>query len=167
VLSLVIGVAGAGIAFFFTGFLREAGKDAYSWLKSKWTPGANPAQSDEQIVAGVPNHPEDVHPREAALCVVQCALFNVSKRKAYINSVAAYDRYDQRFDVEWSDRIDKVGNPQDSGQLIGIVDRVTLYVRKVDGVEIPYARLEIKHSFADQPMTVVFDPTSSWIKWAQ
>jgi len=43
-LSLVIGVAGAGIAFFFTGFLREAGKDAYAWLKSRWTPKARPLQ---------------------------------------------------------------------------------------------------------------------------
>jgi hypothetical protein len=36
--SLVIGVVIAGIGFFFSGFLREAGKDAYSWIKRRWWP---------------------------------------------------------------------------------------------------------------------------------
>jgi len=42
--SVLIGVAGAGIAFFFTGFLRKAGEDSYSWIKSKWKPEAKTAQ---------------------------------------------------------------------------------------------------------------------------
>lgn len=36
--SFVIGALIAGGAFFFTGFLREAGKDAYAWLRRRIFP---------------------------------------------------------------------------------------------------------------------------------
>jgi hypothetical protein len=51
--SAVIGVAAAGVAFFFTGFLREAGKDAYSWIKRKWKPEAKQVSRESFNAAAV------------------------------------------------------------------------------------------------------------------
>jgi len=49
--NIVIGAIVAGAVFFFTGFLREAGKDTYSWIKSRWWPQvkADPEKSAPQV----------------------------------------------------------------------------------------------------------------------
>lgn len=49
-LSLAIGAAGAAAAFFFTGFLREAGKDCYGWLRNRFFPRPPQTQSSPASV---------------------------------------------------------------------------------------------------------------------
>ena len=122
----------------------------------------NELKSDERIVAGIPIHP-DLCERTHSVSVIQCTLFNKSKRKAYLNSIFAYDRKGARIDVTWSDEIDSLGNPQNACQLVGIVDSRPLYIRRNDGNEINYAQLKIIHSFSDTPMIVIFDPMADWV----
>lgn len=122
----------------------------------------NELKADEQIIAGTPIHPtlrEHAH----SACVVQCALFNKSKRKAYVNVISAYDRRGTKLDITWSDQIDHLGNPQNPCQLIGLVDVCSLFIRKNDGESMEYARIAISHSFSATPMEVIFDPTADWV----
>lgn len=118
-------------------------------------------KSDERIVAGVPIHP-DLSAHAHSVAVIQCTLFNKSKRKAYLKSVSVYDGQRAKIDVTWSDEIDHLGNPQNPCQLVGIVDSSPLFVRRNDGKTIDYARLEISHSFSEVPMLVIFDPAAAW-----
>ena len=114
-------------------------------------------KSDERIIAGVPIHPA-LAVRDHFLSVIQCTLFNKSKRKVHINSVLAKDRHGKNIDVTWSDEIDPLGTPQNPCQLIGIVDSCSLSIRKNDGEDFDYALLYISHSFSTTPLTVIFDP---------
>ena len=110
----------------------------------------NELKSDEQIIAGMFIHPSlGVHAHSA--CVIQCTLFNKSKRKAYVHNVSAYDRHGEKVDITWSDQIDDLGNPQNPCQLIGLVDICPLFLRKNDGQSIDYARVTIDHSFSGIP----------------
>lgn len=118
-------------------------------------------KSDERIIAGVPIHP-DVRERAHSESVIQCTLFNKSKRKAYVNSVSAYDRKGGMIDVTWSNTIDALGNPQSPCQLIGIVDSCPLFVRRNDGEAFDFARISMLHSFSDVPMSVIFDSSAAW-----
>ena len=118
-------------------------------------------KSDERIVAGVPVHP-DLNDHNHSDAVIQCTLFNKSKRKSYLNAVSAYSQKGEKIDITWSDEIDQYGNPQNPCQLIGIVDSCPLFVRRNDGQTIDYARLEISHSFSKSPITVIFDPLAAW-----
>lgn len=118
-------------------------------------------KTDERIIPGTPIHP-DLRGHAHSACVIQCALFNKSKRKAYVNTVSAYDRRGTKIDITWSDEIDHLGNPQNPCQLIGLVDACSLFIRKNDGESVEYARIAISHSFSSTPMEVVFDPTADW-----
>lgn len=113
-------------------------------------------KSDERIIAGVPIHPGLVQ-ESSSYCVVQCTLFNKSKRKAYLNQVEVFDDSGNKLNVTWSDQIDHLGNPQNPCQLIGIVDSCSLFFRTNDGGAIGYARIEIRHSFSDTPMVIIFN----------
>lgn len=118
-------------------------------------------KSDERIIAGIPIHP-DLRESAHSESVIQCTLFNKSKRKAYLDSISAYDHKGKTIGVTWSDEINHLGNPQNPCQLIGIVDSCPLYIRRNDGEAISYARLEITHSFSEIPMIVIFDPFADW-----
>jgi len=119
-------------------------------------------KTDERIVAGTPIHPA-LHEFAHSHSVVQCTLFNKSKRKAYIDSVSLYARTGAIIDATWSNEIDHLGSPQNSCQLIGIVDACSLFARRNDGERIDYARIEISHSFSKVPITVVFDPMAGLV----
>lgn len=123
----------------------------------------NDLKTDERIVAGTPIHP-DLGEHAHSDCVIQCTLFNKSKRKAYVNAVSVYDQQGTKIDVTWSDAIDHWGNVQNPCKLIGLVDACPLFIRKNDGEGISYARIAISHSFSDTPMDVVFDPVADWIR---
>lgn len=120
-------------------------------------------KSDERIVAGTPIHP-NLREHAHSACVIQCTLFNKSKRKAYVNAVSVHDRQGMKIDVTWADAIDQLCNPQNPCQLIGLVDARPLFIRKNDGEGINYARIAISHSFSDTPMEVIFDPTADWAR---
>lgn len=122
----------------------------------------NELKSDERIVHGTPTHP--VLPNSAhSAPVIQCTLFNKSKRKAYVNAVSVYDQVGTKIDVTWSDQIDQLGNPQNPCKLVGIVDACQLFIREINGGGMDYARIAISHSFSAAPMEVIFDPTADWI----
>lgn len=113
-------------------------------------------RNDERIVVGTFRHPDLDVPAHRD-CVIQCALFNKSRRKAYVNGVAAYDLQDTKIEATWTNKIDDFGNPLDHCQLIGLVDTSPLFIRRNDGRPISYARIEISHSFSHAPMVVIFD----------
>lgn len=112
-------------------------------------------KSDERIIAGTPIHPE-LQASNHKNCIVQCTLFNKSKRKAYINSVVVLSSDGKPLKVTWSDQIDDVGNPQNPCELIGIVDSCQLYVRRNDSEWIHEAQIKISHSFSEAPLIVHF-----------
>ena len=114
-------------------------------------------KSDERLVSGLPSHPDVRNPVHAS-AVVQCTIFNKSKRKAYIDSLVVHDRNGATIDVTWSDEIDDLGNPRNPSHLVGIVDTSAIFVRRNDGKEFDYARIYVSHSFSKTPMIVVFDP---------
>ena len=118
-------------------------------------------KTDERIVAGTPIHP-DLREHAHSDFVIQCTLFNKSKRKAYINAVSVYDQGGAKIDVTWSDAIDQLGNVQNPCLLIGLVDTCSLFIRKNDGEQIAYARFSISHSFSNTPMEVIFDSMADW-----
>ena len=113
-------------------------------------------KSDERIIVSRIIHPGLPTP-EHDNCVITCTLFNKSKRKAYVNRVSAYDRQDESMEVTWSNRINEYGNPETPCGLIGIVDEGTLFLRRNDGKEIEYCRMEIFHSFSRTSITVAFN----------
>lgn len=117
-------------------------------------------KSDERIIVGRPQHPE-LKNMEHSLSVIVCPLFNKSKRKAYIESVLAFDQEGQEIPISWSSEIDGCGNPRSPLGLIGVVDSAELCVRRsVDGERISFMRLRIRDSFDNSPIDVVFDPLS-------
>lgn len=120
-------------------------------------------KADERIIAGTPIHP-DLREHAHSSCVVQCTLFNKSKRKAYINAVSVYDQRGTKIDVTWSDSIDQLGNVQNPCQLIGLVDACSLFIRKNDGERLAYARIALSHSFSNTPVQVIFDPVADWVR---
>lgn len=120
-------------------------------------------KTDERIVAGTPIHP-DLREHAHSDCVIQCTLFNKSKRKAYVDALSVYDQRGTKIDVTWSDAIDQLGNVQNPCKLIGLVDACQLFIRKNDGERIAYARIAISHSFSDTPMDVIFDPVADWVR---
>ena len=118
-------------------------------------------KSDETIVVGPLQNP-DLPNVEHSKCVVACTLFNRSRRKAYVDSVRAFEDGKQ-IDIKWGSRIDRLGNVQEPFRLVGIVDSVNLYVRRNDGDGIDRMSLEIKHSFPNSPVVVVYDSGTGWL----
>lgn len=122
----------------------------------------NELKTDERIVSNFRFTQTCVNSAHSE-SVVQCTLFNKSKRKAYIDLVSLYDNKGARIDVTWSNEIDHLGKPRNPCQLIGIVDACPLFARRNNGEPIDYARIEISHSFSKAPIIVVFDPKAGWI----
>lgn len=121
------------------------------------------AKTDERLIFGPLAHPSGTVSDPAHYnAVIGCAVFNKSRRKAFIKNVVAFSESGDVLEIAWSDSIDHLGNPGEPRALIGIVDSSTLYMRRNDGEWIHYARLEITHSFSDSPYIVIFDPTSEW-----
>jgi len=118
-------------------------------------------KSDERIIIGTPIHPE-LKKLKHGQCVLMCALFNKSKRKAFIDSVEAFDRQGEVVDVTWAGEIDLIGTPQNPSQLIGVVDSANLYVRRADGKAVEYMELWVGHSFSNEPSAIIYDPSSDW-----
>lgn len=123
------------------------------------------AKSDERLIVGSIFHP-NLRERSHADCLIQLSIFNKSKRKAYIDGVSVYDRKNNPIEVTWSEEIDDLGNPKRASELIGIIDTVTLYIRRNDGEELDHARVLFSHSFSDTREVVIFDPAAEFVKAA-
>jgi hypothetical protein len=61
-------------------------------------------KSDEMIIAGPLHHPGLSEP-DHYRCVLRCAIFSKSKRKAYVSSVEAFDKQDSKIPIKWSNAI--------------------------------------------------------------
>jgi len=118
---------------------------------------------DNKIIVGVPSHPY-LHNsgHNYSNQVLQIAIFNKSQRKAYINSVHAYNSAGE-MKVFWSNAIDSVGNTINESDLIGVVDEEQIYIREYTCAPfLSYTRIEISHSFSKKPIITIFDPHSEW-----
>jgi hypothetical protein len=118
-------------------------------------------KGDEILIAGVLHNPSLVHP-DHENCVIQTTIFNKSRRKAFIDRVVAFDSKGDEIDITWSDHIDELGNPQGRSQLVGVVDSVSLCIRRNDGDAFRHTRVEITHSFNSAPMIVIYDIDPGW-----
>lgn len=124
------------------------------------------AKSDDRIVVGKPLHP-DLRERDHSKSVIQFEVFNKSKRKAFIDSLAVYDSKNRDVDVTWSGTINELGTPQSPSDILGITDASTVFIRRNDGEEFEYARVTFKHSFSDVRSIVIFDSLSDFIRTGQ
>jgi hypothetical protein len=91
-------------------------------------------------------------------------VFNKSKRKACFTDLTVYDSKGKPIAIAWSDEIDNLGNVQNPGQLVGITDSKTLYIRRNDGEEFKYARVLLAHSFSQTKEIIIFDPLADFAK---
>lgn len=121
-------------------------------------------KSDETVIFGPLDHPsfQEVREDDHRKSVIGCAVFNKSQRKAYINSVRAFDKGNNELDVTWASSIDHLGNPQKPHHLMEVIDLTHLYVRRNDGKRVEYMRLKVHHSFPGSPCTIVFDWMAGW-----
>ena len=133
-----------------------------AWLSYKLSSKIrNELKSDETVVVSRLIHP-GLATQGHDECVITCTLFNKSKRKVFVNDVQTFDRQGKPIEITWSDRIDPYGNPERPCELIGIVDSTELFVRRNDGKEMDFCRLDVRHSFSSEPISATFDPMEEW-----
>ncbi len=118
-------------------------------------------KSDEVLVTG-PIHRPELKNTEHSKSVLHCTLLNKSRRKAYINAVEVYDQDNKRIAITWSSAIDQLGNIQNPGGLLGIVDTIELFLRRNDGAEFRDVKVLVRHSFGSSPIELKFDPDQGW-----
>jgi hypothetical protein len=118
-------------------------------------------KSDEVLVAGVLEHPSLAHP-DHENCVLLTTVFNKSKRKCVISKVKVFDGKGAEIDVDWADTIDALGNPQDRAQLIGVVDKAVVCVRRRDGLAFREALVHITHSFDAKALVLAYEMAPGW-----
>ena len=123
------------------------------------------AKSDERLIVGAISHPE-LRERSHAEAVIQLPIFNKSKRNAYIDGLSVYDRANKPIEVTWSQEIDDLGNVKHASELVGLIDAVTLFIRRNNGEELGYARVLFSHSFSETCDVVIFDSSAQFVKAA-
>lgn len=116
---------------------------------------ASTIDNDALIVSKL-SHP-DLRERAHRISVLGCTIFNKSGQRGAITKVNAYDKKNNLMHITWSSHIDDFGNPINPCELIGIIDKESLFIRGNDGKEIDFCKLEIFHSFSDSALTVTFD----------
>lgn len=114
------------------------------------------ARADEKIVLGPLGYAECVDSTHQ-MSVISCVLVNPSRRRGgYIDDVCAYDGAGNAIRIQWSSSVDTLGRKTNPGYLIAVPAQTSLYVRRSDGENIPYMRIEVHHSFSNTPITGVF-----------
>jgi hypothetical protein len=81
----------------------------------------------------------------------------------FVNKVQAFDHNNNPMNITWSNHINKLGNPENPCELIGIVDTEELFVRRNMGEDVDFCRLEIFHSFSSLPTVAIFDPVADFM----
>ncbi len=119
-------------------------------------------KSDEVIIPGPLHHP-GLQVCDHDKCVLRCAVFNKSQRKAYIKSVEAFDSKNVRIRITWSDGMDHLGNIINPTGLLGIIDTINLCIRRDDGEEFGKTKVFIQHSFSSRKIEIVYDPYAEWM----
>jgi len=115
-----------------------------------------PTMEPDPLIVSKLSHPA-LRERDHRISVLGCTIFNKSRQKGVTTKVNAYDKRDNLMNITWSNKIDDFGNPINPCELIGIIDKESLFVRANDGKKIEFCKLEIIHSFSDTPLTVTFD----------
>lgn len=113
-------------------------------------------KSDEIIIPGLLHHP-GLFVEDHNDCVLRCTLFNKSKRKAYIDSVKAFDTKGSKIAITWSNAIDHLGNVQNPTGLFGLEDSANLLMRRNDGEEFGETTVLVRHSFGKE-LEIKFEP---------
>lgn len=116
-------------------------------------------KSDEVVIPGPLHHP-GLRIKAHDDCVLRCTLFNKSKRKAYINSVKAFDKNQAPIEISWSDSMDDLGNIQNATGMLGLEDSLNLVLRRNDGESFSTTTLRIKHSFRPDELVISYVPYS-------
>lgn len=150
-LSTAIAALAAIIAAVCAYFSYQLSKRIYDEIKS-----------DEVIIPGPLHHP-GLRVHEHDECVLRCAIFNKSPRKAHINSVEAFDSNGIKIEITWSDRMDDLGNILNPTGLLGIIDAINLCMRRNDGEEFRKTTVLIQHSFNTKKIEIVYDPYAEWM----
>jgi hypothetical protein len=121
-------------------------------------------KADDELVAGPLQHPELVLPTHS-WAVLATHVVNRSRRKAVIREVRLTTMTGEPVPIRWSGAIDHLGNAVGAPGVLGVVDSVTLYLRREDGRPIRAGILEIRHSFALEPLRLVYEMTAGWDAW--
>lgn len=119
-------------------------------------------KSDEVIIPGPLHHP-GLREQKHDECVLRCAIFNKSPRKAYLNSVEAFDSKGVKIKITWSDSLDDIGNILNPTGLLGITNFINLCMRRNDGEKFGKTTIFIQHSFSSKKIEIVYDPYAEWI----
>lgn len=122
--------------------------------------------ADDRLVIGKPYRPE-LRERKHSESVICLEVFNKSKRKASIESLAVYDRKSKEVEVTWSGSMNELGMPLDSCGILGVVDSSTIYIRRNDGENFEYARITFKHSFSESRVVVIFEEFAAFLRAAE
>jgi len=150
-LSTAIAASAAIVAAVCAYFSYRLSKSIYDEIKS-----------DEVIIPGPLHHP-GLREQKHDECVLRCAVFNKSQRKAYINSVDAFDSKDVRIEITWSDGMDDLGKILNPTGLLGIKDTINLCMRRNDGNEFGKTTIFIQHSFSSRKIKIGYDPCKEWM----
>ena len=89
--------------------------------------------------------------------VICYAVFNRSRRKAFVDRVEAFDSIGEEISISWGSAIDSVGRMQDAGLFLGVVDTALLYVGRDDGHDIGPMKLRVYDSFGGPPHALAFE----------
>ena len=108
------------------------------------------------LVVSKLSHP-DLRVLDHRYSVIGCLIANTSGQKATITEVKAYDNKGADIKITWSNHIDDFGNPINPYGLIVITDKESLFIKRNDGKNLEFCRVEIFHSFSDSALTVTFD----------
>lgn len=118
-------------------------------------------KADDELVPGPLQHPELRH-LEHSRAVLATHVVNRSRRKAVIKDVRLTTMTGEPVPIRWSGEIDHLGNAVGAPGVLGVVDSATLYLRREDGGPIRAGLLEISHSFAPEPLRLVYEMTPGW-----
>lgn len=121
-------------------------------------------KADDELVAGPLQHPELRH-LEHSWAVLATHVVNRSRRKAVIKEVRLTTLTGEPVPIRWAGAIDHLGNAVGAPGVLGVVDSETLYLRKNDGGPIRAGVVEIHHSFAPEPLRLVYEMTAGWDAW--
>lgn len=108
------------------------------------------AKDDEKLIASDFKKPGLRQPEHDS-SVITCNLFNLSKRKMYIESITMKEGNEEKR-ISWSSSIDDFGNPTRANHMFGIENNGYLFIRKKDGNRIVNCEIKIYHSFSKTPI---------------
>lgn len=122
------------------------------------------AKSDDRLIFGEPDHP-DLIQDDHAKSVLRIVIFNKSKRKAFVDNISVFTESGAKINITYSGCINECGMPQDPSNILGVVDHVSLYIRRNDGNAFTLGtKIILSTSFSTERITIVYNPLKSFLK---